>query len=193
MTNYANYGWGLLLLILIASCQQKSEYHRLVEQELAIGERQDSLFLGIYLGMRSQEFFDHCWKLNKKRLIDQDGGKLPIQYELKDALKASGKMNFYPTFHEGIIYEMPTTFTYHGWSPWNKSLQADSLQVDVLRLMKEWYGEGFIDVKHPTGAVAHVKVDRNRRITIYTEPLQDQEVKVVFTDLIKEKELKKIA
>ena len=190
MTKYLNGSWWIIGLVLfIFSCQPKSEYHQLIEQELASGERHDSLFLGIYLGMSSKAFFDHCWQLNKQNILDQGGG-VSVRYELKDELKAPATANFYPTFYQDTIREMPITFVYDAWAPWNEEFSADSLQLDVVKLMEKWHGGGFIEIKHPTGGVAHVKVDGNRRITVFKVPLRNKEVKAVFTDLTREDALK---
>ena len=59
----------------------------------------------------------------------------PVEYQLRDEIKHPGTMNFYPEFVDGKISEMPVQFLYNGWSPWTKSLSADSLQVEILK----WY------------------------------------------------------
>ena len=55
---------------------------------------------------------------------------------MKDELKYPGLMDFYPRFVEGKISEMPVTFNYAGWAPWNQKLSSDSLQHDVCNGMK---------------------------------------------------------
>jgi len=130
--------------------------------------------------MTSKDFYTHCWELNKKGLIRQGSSNLSVVYDLKD-LKHAAKMNFYPTFLEDKIYEMPVRFQYDAWAPWNKHLQSDSLQLDVLNLLEGWYGEDFMEVKHPVHGSAFVKVDGNRRISIFTQG--PAEVFAVFTDL----------
>jgi hypothetical protein len=151
-----------------------------VEQELASGIRYDSLFFGIYLGMTSKEFYAHCWHLNREGLIRQGSSNLSVVSELND-LKHPAKMNFYPDFLEDKIYEMPVRFQYDAWAPWNKHLWSDSLQLDVLNLFKDWYGEDFMDVKHPKYGSAFVKINGNRRITIFTKG--EVEVFAIFTDM----------
>ena len=182
----------LLFLGLIAitlSCQKKSEYHKLVEKELASGLRHDSLFFGIYLGMSSRDFYAHCWKLNKQGLIRQGAGNTSVYHQIKDFDYPAG-MDFYPTFYEGKIVEMPLIFAYDGWAPWNKHLHAKHLKVEVLALMKKWYGPDFIEVKKPGpfGGNAFVKVDGNRRISIYE--MDDSRVMVNFVDLLAQREKK---
>lgn len=179
---------GILLLLLattiFSSC--KSDYERMVEEGLASGERNDSLFLGIYLGMTAKDFFAHCWELNKQHLIKQGNANTSVEYEMKE-LKAPAMMNFYPTFFKDEIHEMPVMFNYVAWAPWNKKLWADSLIEDVKILMETWYGPGFVKMEHPEKGFRYVKVDGNRRIILWKE--DDQFVKGLYTDLTKEKEM----
>lgn len=174
---------GLLILVvgLTTSCQQKSEYQKLLERELATGERHDSLFLGLYLGMSSKDFYTTCWELNRQGVVRQGLGNASVVYRLGNKLPYSAIMDFYPAFYEDKIVEMPLVFRYDAWSPWNRRLWSDSLQLDVLHLMEDWYGEGFIRSEHPEKGIAYVKVDGNRRIVIVTP--DDQMVRVLFTDM----------
>ncbi len=176
---------GCLLLLLTSACH--SEYHQRVEAELAKGVREDSLFLGITFGMSSKEFYAHCWELNKRGLIREGTQNTSVMYE-ETNLKHPAVMNFYPDFYEEKIYEMPVTYSYKAWAPWNKELFADSLQQDLLTLYKQRYGDNFIAVEHPTQEFAYVRVDGNRRISIFKE--DDTKVKVVFTDLLAERKMK---
>ncbi|MFP4091976.1 MAG: hypothetical protein ACLFUB_11030 [Cyclobacteriaceae bacterium] len=181
--------WVIIVTFSILSFSCQSEYHRKVEQELASGVRQDSLFLGISFDMDQKAFFGHCWELNKQGLLKQGPENMTIEYKIED-LNYPAKMYFYPEFYKGRIYEMPVSFQYDGWAPWNKNLSADSLQLDVLTLFKERYGNDFMEVKHPEKGVAYVKVDGNRRISIFTN--DDIKVNVLFTDLLLEEEVEKI-
>ena len=94
-------------------------------------------------------------------------------------------MDFYPRFNDGKICEMPVRFMYTAWAPWNKKLSAENLQSDVLEWYKKLYGGGFIEVQHPKRGKAFVKVDGNRRITIFKE--DDRHVWAVFTDMLVKK------
>ncbi len=172
--------------ILLAFMGCNSKYENLVEKELSKGIREDSLFLGISFGMSKKDFYAHCWELNKQGVIWQGTQNMTVMQELK-TLKHAATMDFYPNFHNDTIYEMPVTFAYKGWAPWNKHLSADSLQLDVVRLMEQWYGNEFIEVEHPKQGTAFVKVDGNRRILIWKE--NDSDVKALYTDLIEKKAL----
>ena len=153
------------------------------ERELASGVRYDSLFFGFQLGMPADSFYASCWKLNKQGLIHEGASNTAVHYDLPNFKHPAG-MDFYPGFHEGQIAEMPLLFAYDSWAPWNKDLTADSLKMEVLPLMEEWFGEGFLEIKNPkpSGSSAYVKVDGNRRISIYNK--LDQAVKVDIVDLI---------
>ena len=61
---------------------------------------------------------------------------------------------------------MPVKYNYEGWAPWNDHLSADRLQVEILKLYKEKYGDDFMEVRHPKRGTAYIKVDGNRRITL---------------------------
>jgi hypothetical protein len=180
----------LMLVLAILGCRREHEYTKRVREGLASGTRHDSLFMGIYLGMVQRDFYAQCWELNKEGLVRQGTGNTTVLYKTKE-LKEPADMNFYPSFYQQKIWQMPVKFNYESWAPWNKRLMADSLQIDVLRLFKKWYGDDFIEVRHPDGNIAYVKVDGNRRITIYKQ--DDQFVIANFTDLLVENELKKEA
>jgi hypothetical protein len=176
--------WPMLLLLsgsILTGCSPRTRYENRVKHELANGVRYDSLFMGLYFGMAEKDYYMHCWNLNKKGIIRQGESNTTVLYEMKDELKYPADMNFYPKFIQGKIYEMPVRFTYKGWSPWNKTLSSDNLEIDVLKWYEKIYGKGFIKVKHPDRGTAFVKVDGNRRITIFIE--NELRVWAVFTDL----------
>lgn len=177
----------LLITYIISGCSQKTKYERRLKNELASGVRYDSLFMGLYLGMTDKDFYSQCWKLNRKGLIKQGTTNTTVEYHVRNELKYPAIMDFYPTFVKGKISEMPVRYVYSGWAPWNKKLSADSLQVDVLEWYKKKYGRGFLEVKHPEKGVAYVKIDGNRRISIYKE--DELHVWAVFTDMLVTKEI----
>lgn len=182
MKQHKQWKWILgSLLLAVASCSPGSRYERKVARELASGERYDSLFMGIYLGMSKKDFYTHCWELNREGLIRQGSYNLTVEYQMKDELKEPATMNFYPVFEEDRIVEMPVRFSYNGWAPWNKALSAAQLAEDIRHWYETIYGEGFIKVNHPEHGTAYVKVDGNRRITIFHEP--DLSAWAIFTDL----------
>lgn len=166
---------------IISGCSPRAEYDRRLKHELASGVRYDSLFLGLYFGMPEKTFYVHCWNLNKKGVIKQGESNITAEYEMKNELNYPALMDFYPKFNQGKISEMPVSFKYRGWAPWNKTLSSDKLQIELLKWYEKTYGAGFIKVKHPLHGIAYVKIDGNRRITIFIE--NDLRVWAVFTDL----------
>jgi hypothetical protein len=167
--------------IVFYGCTPKSRYERKLKHELASGIRNDSLFMGLYLGMPEKDFYTKCWKLNHQGLIRQGPKNTTVEYVMKDELKYPCTMDFYPGFVEGKISEMPVKFVYTGWAPWNKKLSSDSLQLDVLHWFKKKYGDQFMKVDHPKRGTAYIKLDGNRRITIFKE--YEMSVWAVFTDM----------
>src|SRR5512133_3018866 len=171
----------LSLVFSLSACSPKQKYDRRLKKELESGVRNDSLFMGIYLGMTSKDFYTHCWNLNKKGLIRQGAGNTTVQYELKDELDHPAVMDFYPHFKNEKIYDLPVRYKYNGWAPWNKELSAKKIQVELKKWYEKKYGKGFIKMKHPQRGTAYVKIDGNRRITIFT--IDEFYVWVIFTDL----------
>lgn len=178
---------GLLLtaggFIFLSNCSQKARYENLVQSGIESGERHDTLFLGLYLGMTSEEFYKKCWDLNNQGIVRQGDGNRSVYYELDDPFSETVSVNFYPSFFDDKIAEMPVQFKYKAWAPWNKHLSDDSLQVELVRVYKDWYGPGFMEVKHKQKGTAYVKVDGNRRISIYNDQSADGSVWVLYSDL----------
>jgi len=174
----------LMILIsgfIISGCTPRAKYERRLKHELASGIRYDSLFLGLYFGMPEKAFYLHCWNLNQKGMIKQGESNTTAELELKSELKHEALMDFYPRFNQGNISEMPVSFKYKGWAPWNKALSSDNLLIDVQKWYEKIYGKGFLKVKHPVHGTAYVKIDGNRRITIFKEDVLH--VWAIFTDL----------
>ena len=181
--------WILMIIIsglFISGCSPRAKYERMLKRELASGVRNDSLFLGLYFGMPEKQFYVHCWNLNQKGMIKQGESNTTAEYELKDELKYPALMDFYPRFMQGKISEMPVSFKYKGWTPWNKTYSSDNLQKEVLKWYEKIYGAGFIKVNHPLHGAAYVKINGNRRITILKQ--DELHVWAVFTDMSVAKE-----
>jgi hypothetical protein len=182
--------FGIILLgliVLLSSCTT-GEYARMMERELATGERNDSLFLGIFLGMHSKEFYRHCWELNQKQVLKSSGSTLSIQHDLTEGVSEQVRMNFYPSFFQNRVYEVSVEFCYDKWAPWNKELFADSLMPEILTLFEDWYGGEFVKLEHPSKGEAYVKMDGNRRIIVWKR--NDQFVGTIMTDMLVEPKVK---
>lgn len=175
------YAFSLILLLLtFISCQNKTDYERVVERELSKDVRYDSLFLGYEFGMHSKEFFKHSWELNQQQIVT---GGAQVEYELKE-LSSPARMVFYPDFHNERIYRMPIEISYKAWAPWNRELYSDTLITELIDYYEDIYGSGFFKTSHPDPNVnteAWIKIDGNRRITIYKK--DEMTARVEFLDL----------
>lgn len=180
------YTWWMGALIiagLLGSCEQdpKSAYQAQVRKELASGDRQDSIFFGIYLGMPRDDFYNHCWKMNKEGKFIQGTGNTSVQYVLEEEFPYPAYMNFYPDFRDKKIAAMPTYIGYRTWAPWIKETHSDALILEVKALLEDWYGPGFMLIPEENGQPAYYKVDGNREIKLELE--DEQRVKFTVTDL----------
>ena len=141
----------------------------------------DSLFLGFSLGMEKKAFYDLCTSYNQKKLFTHGPTNQSVEYLLTNETKSKVIMRFYPSFENDKIYEMPVTFTYEAWAPWNRQFQSDSLLIDMVKVFKKWYGNEFQIVNHKTMGTIYAKMDGKRRINLFIK--DDQFVQAVFTDL----------
>jgi hypothetical protein len=171
----------------ISGCTPKARYERRLKHELATGVRYDSLFMGLYLGMPEKDFYTHCWKLNKRGLIRQGSNNTTVEYQMRNELKYPATMNFYPSFIDNRIAEMPVKFAYSGWAPWNQKLSSDSLQVDVIKWFEKKYGNHFMKIDHPDRGSAYIKLNGNRRVTVFKQ--NDMNVWAIFSDMSVVKEM----
>lgn len=175
----------IMIGYLITGCSPKAKYERKLKQEITSGVRNDSIFLGMYLGMTDKDFYTHCWELNRKGLIRQGSTNTTVELIITRDLKYPCSMNFYPTFVKGKIAEMPVRFVYSGWAPWNKELTSDKLQADVLNWYMKSFGDDFMEIEHSKKGKAFVNISGNRRISIFKE--DDLHVWAVFTDMLVDK------
>lgn len=166
--------------VLMSSCDGKGSS--------SSQKKYDSLFLGIYLGMEKNAFFDHCWELNRMKVFTNGPKAASVEYRLDKEFEQPVLMRFYPSFYKEKIVDMPVTFSYEAWAPWNKQFSADSLFVKMLPLFKKWYGSDFKVIEHPSQGTVYYKLDGKRRINLFIR--DDQFVQAVFTDLKLEKERK---
>ena len=183
---------NLIIILFIStifySCET-SPYLILEKKELSSGVRYDSLFLGVKFGMSSEEFYSHCWELNKQELIKQGPSNSSVKYLLPT--KSNGQnieMLFYPNFNNDTIFEVNTEFSYTAWAPWNKDLFSDSLIKEIKTLLSGWYKSDFIEIKNPENEkYLYVTVNGNRRITLTI--MDDRKVRARFTNLLIEKKI----
>ncbi len=149
----------------------------------------DSLFLGFHLGMPQKDFFDLCTELNKQQKITQgSSGSTNVEFRILNEYDSEVSMRFFPTFIDEKIFEMPVTYSYIAWAPWNRQFWAEKLLPKVLEKYKLVYGEDFKLLNHPVQGKVYYKIDGKRRINLFIK--DEQHVQAVFSDLKVEKRLK---
>ncbi len=166
-----------IISIFLQSCD--SEYERMLKRELSSGKIVNDLFFGLELGMSSKEFYGKCWELNNDSLLYHGAMNTTVEHRFELNGKAT-RMNFYPEFHEGKVYEMPVTFTYTAFAPWNASYSVDTLLQETLGYISQWFGDEFIRMEHPEKGIAYVNVTGNRRIIVYPG---EKHVNMLISDL----------
>ena len=180
---------SIFFLFTTLACQ--SPYEKLESEQLASGKVANDLFLGLSLGMERKEFFETCWDLNKKGVLNNGPTELSVEYKAELPSGKTAKMRFYPKFEDEKIYLMPIEFTYEGWAPWNEELAVEKLREDVVKLFEQWYGPGFIEVSNEDKSqIAFVKMDGNRRIRVFKKHISV--VRAEISDLPIERKLKEV-
>lgn len=179
--------WFVIFTItisLVVNCSGGRKYKLLVEKELKTNIRYDTLLKGLKFGMNKREFFAHCWDLHKKGDLKEGFDNISVYFKME----RNGKkydVNFYPNFKNGKISNMPVRYSYQAFAPWNKKYALDSLASEILRMYKEDYGNDFIkvDSNNKQKGIAYVRVDGNRRISIYKD-INKNNVIVYYFDLL---------
>ncbi|MCA0132513.1 hypothetical protein [Winogradskyella alexanderae] len=170
----------LCSIFFLVACQ--SEYTKLVENELASGAKNDSIFYDFKFGQSKSEFYNSCWEYNKKKIFTHGPSNNYVQTILKPKdssnVKDKIRMLFYAKFNaKDEIIAMDVKFSHVAWAPWNKELHADKLLPKVKDTLMKWYpGNEFIKVKD-----VYVKVDGNRQIRVKEEDTKD--VSVIIEDM----------
>ena len=175
--------------LMCAACKKDglSAYKEMESKELAKGIRNDDLFFGVHFGMSMEDFYSHCYELNRQKILREGAGNMTAQYRMDTTeMKYVTYMDFYPKFYLNKIYYMPVTFQYMNWNPYDKKYSPENLQVDVLKYMEKKYGQGFIKVVDPSKGRVFVKVDGNRRISITMDIERDVLVKIVDLTVAKQ-------
>lgn len=153
------------------------------------GFANDSLFLGFYLGMPQKGFYDYCTELNKQQKITQGpGGTTSVEHKILGTYGGDVSMRFYPTFIDKKIYEMPVTYTYESWAPWNKEYSSAALLPKILESYKATYGDEFKVVNDRYHGKIYYRMDGKRRINLFIK--DEQFVQAIFTDMEVEERLK---
>jgi len=165
----------------------ESEYSRTVKNELKTEVVHEDLILGLKIGQTQKEFYDHCWQLNKEKIVHQGpGNRFARHYLLLDSTAQDSKkvdMLFYGIFdEEKVMHGMHMIMSYVGWSPWAKEYQANILLEELKKkYLREYAGNPFIEITIDEDIKAYAKVDGNRQIVLY--PSSDKDVTVKIQDL----------
>lgn len=185
----------LIFLAIVMGCNSNSPeqlYKKAEQKELASGIRYDSLFRGLYFGMPYSAFRDHCLQMHVKGVFREGGLKSGawLECKLNDEMKYPAALNFFPEFQNNRISEMHAAVYYDSEVSWKEhALTRDSLLQDALHLVERWYGAGYFKIDSPDSLRndIHVKVNGNRRITVYTDET-GYVVNLWFVDLLAKKQ-----
>jgi hypothetical protein len=177
-----------ILFVAFSAC--KSDYQKLVQNELDSGVKYDSLFLGIQFGQTRKEFFDRAWQLNKSMGLQPTNGNLLVFELIPQTEELSPiQMHFYPTFDKDErINGMDLKFSYSRWNIFNDRHSSDRLVQPIIDTLQNWYGRNpFMKLtfeKEPNEI--WVKVDGNRRMAIRKE--DDRFLEMKITNLLDKEE-----
>jgi hypothetical protein len=167
----------LFPLIFFVHCSSNPNYEAMVKRGLNSGIQQDSLFLGYYFGMTSDDFHSTSWDMNQQGLLT---GYVKIEYRFND-LKNSATMEFYPDFQNGRIVRMPVEIGYDSWAPWNQQYWPEELLNDLIEHYSDIYNARFRRVYVPDlEDFAYVDIQGNREIRMYR--FTDSTIMVEFID-----------
>lgn len=168
--------------LLFISCAS-SEYDQLVQQEATSETVLDSLVFDFHFGDTKKHFFDRCWKLNKKEVIQEGPSNKYVKYSLKPLNEKESpiQMLFYGIFDDkNILTGMDFRFSFNYWSTFSDEYAADKLVPQLKDTLMNWYpGNDFIPIKiKEINKDAYVKIDANRQILVYTKDSKDVVVKI---------------
>ena len=170
--------------IVVFGCKSQSEYTKVLKRELENKNEFNDLIFDMKIGQSRQDYFDICYKLNKKKLIVSGERSLNPELVLKpknDLVKGSNiKMSFNGIFNEKkIMRGMEMRFYFTGWSSWNKDLSSDNLLIQLKDTLREWFpGNDFFKVNFENNLSTEVKIDGNRRILAYLVNSKDVAVRI---------------
>jgi hypothetical protein len=94
-----------------------------------------------------------------------------VEFSIPEEMKYPASINFYPEFKANMISAVNAAVYYQSDVDFSGSFNADALFKDVIALMEKWYGPGFTEIESPDSKKESVwvKVDGNRRITVYRD------------------------
>lgn len=147
------------MVIGVCSCTTDTSYD----------ETLDDLVLGIYFGMDKDEFFKHCWDLNQNGHAQHGSLNNNVMYYDSINFKPKVVINFYPKFVDNKISELPFSFYFKGWSPWNKhTLTQDKLISQVVDWFEKKYNTPFKS-KEVNGQTVYYQIIGPLTIRVYPD------------------------
>ncbi len=163
----------LLPLLVLTSCKKsmtENDFIAKVESEKKSGIRNDSLFLGYYLGMTKEDFFKLSWALNKEKLIREGISNMSVAHR-PDGFESPVTMLFYPGFYNNKINVMPVKFIYDNWGPLKKEYWSNKLIFDAAKYFNRIWGAEFklIDSEKYGKTLQSVKNNRYIRMRLEDE------------------------
>ena len=168
------------VLVVSAGCKSEFDYEATAVKELQSGSSQNEIFFGLYFGMTRDSFYRHCAELNRQRLLQQGSQGVSVEYVMNE-LSATARMNFFPVFEDDIIIEMPVTFAFDNWAPWNQESHSRALIEELVELFESWYGGSFHLLTTADGRTGLVQVKGNRRVLLFLDG--EQRVKGLISDM----------
>lgn len=172
-----------LLCSIISACSSENKLEKVIENELATGIRNDSLFLGLEFGITMDEFFEQCRELNKQGLVTEGSKNMSVEYIFKDSLDQPVAFNFYADREaSGPIHKYYTSFYYYAFAL-NRHLYSDRLIEMLPSILMEWYGGNEPFKVKRDGKECLYKIDGNRMIELSIYDLSS--VTATYYDLSK--------
>jgi hypothetical protein len=156
-------------------------------EEVGRSCRSDSLFRGIRFGMSKDEFYEHCFEMNQRKLFFPGTEGASVRYMLDEGFESPVVFKFYPQFeYSDSIHVVKGEFAFKAWVPFQKQLSSDVLLRQMMEGIQRWYGgNDFIRKENlmKSASVEYVKIDCNRQITLTRLLAYEDKILVVFEDL----------
>ncbi len=179
------YSISFLILFLLFSCsnEPKSQLDQLMEREAKVSDEENELLMNLWLGMPKSKFYQFCAEKNKTGEF-MDGGRMhQVHTKVKEGFSTPVDFYFYSEFNDNGLYKQENKFKFIGWAPWNEHLDANHLFPEVIHFLSQQFGDDFIEVQEKDKLLHSIDIDANRRIDVYTKPLDDAYVYMDVVDL----------
>ena len=180
----------LLLLIFIGtliSCQdyqrdkqQQAIDHR-IEKELARGERNDTIFLGLRFGMTENEILRHFKKLTRENKLSLNESNT-YEYEFdfgENSMPSKGKATFSTDYFNNKLFKLSISVKSE-----DLVSNAQLIQLSLVKIYASKYGYSYLERKSLSGNTSYyIWIDGNRMIEIVAGI---NDARIFYTDLIVE-------